>query len=349
MKIAQLGFYGTNTGDSAALFNIRRYLPKDIEWTSIHMEAQGSARQPLYEIVNFFIDANNKYDMILVGGAGLVEGGKWNNSTTGWKLPFNKQILDIIEIPIVVFGVGFNFFRGMAKLSSEGKKNLSLLIDKAKLFSVRKDGSYEELMKAVTPSKYIYEIIDAGGMQEIELPEKKEMKIGCFNPTMNGGECWTSRNIPLKELIEVIQSHQMKAHTHGPKAYCAAYRQLDYIISEDKFMNNLKEDFQRNIEIYNDVDFVIPMHQHGQLFCFGKNIPYITIASMEKMLFQDKKLGLDEYSVDTSLDNWVSILDKKIIRLKTDEDYLKQWYTIRKVRIDKLRKDFKDFCRKVTE
>ena len=349
MKIAQLGFYGTNTGDSAALYNIRKFFPKDTEWTSIHMESQGSARQPIYEIVNFFLDANVKYDMILVGGAGLVEGGKWNTATTGWKLPFNKQILDIISIPIVVFGVGFNFFRGMEKLNSEGKKNLSLLIDKAKLFSVRNDGSYEELMKAVKPSKYIYEIMDAGGMQDIELPQKSEMKIGCFNPTMNGGQCWDSRNVPLQELVEVIQSHKMKAHTHSPKAYCSAYRELDYIIPKDIFMNNLKEDFQRNIEIYNDVDFIVPMHQHGQLFSFGKNIPYISIASMEKMVNQDKKFGLEDYTVDTSLDNWVSILDEKITRLKTDANYLKRWYDIRTEKIDDIKIAFKHFCKKVIE
>ena len=61
------------------------------------MESQGSARQPIYEIVNFFLDANVKYDMILVGGAGLVEGGKWNTATTGWKLPFNKQIFVTLD------------------------------------------------------------------------------------------------------------------------------------------------------------------------------------------------------------------------------------------------------------
>jgi len=345
MKIAQMGFYGTNTGDNAALYNIRRYI--DAEWTDINMQDLANANQSIPQLVNLFLDINNKYDMIMVGGAGLIEGGVWNNTPTGWKLPFNKDTLSVISIPIVVFGVGFNFFRGMPKLNEEGKKNLSLLIDKAKVFSVRNDGSYEELMDAVTPSKEIYEIIDAGGMQEVECPQKDKIEIGCFNPTMNGGGPWQSRNIPIDNLLRIIKSHNMQAHTHGHKAYCPEYDSLDWIINKDEFIHNLKNDFQKNIEIYNDVDFIVPMHQHGQLFSFGKNIPYISIASMEKMVKQDKKLGLENYSVDTSLNNWTEILDKKIVRLKTDKEYLKIWYTVRKVRMKRLRKEFKEFCKKV--
>lgn len=345
MKIAQMGFYTTNTGDNAALYNIRKYI--GAEWTNINMQEEANANKTIPELVNLFIDINNKYDMIMIGGAGLIEGGVWNNTSTGWKLPFNEQILSIISIPIVVFGVGFNFFRGMPKLNDLGKKHLGMLIKQAKLFSVRNDGSYEELMEAVTPSKKIYEIIDAGGMQETQCPIKSKMEIGCFNPTMNGGTCWTSRNIPLDALIKVITSHQMKAHTHGPKAYCGEYNNLDWILTRENFMDNLREDFQKNIEIYNDVDFVIPMHQHGQLFCYGKNIPYITIASMEKMVNQDKKLGLSDYSVDTSVDDWVPLLDEKINRLKTDATYLKKWYDIRSAKIDDLETEFRHFCRLV--
>ena len=134
-----------------------------------------------------------------------------------------------ITLPIVVFGVGFNFFRGMSKLNNQGKENLNLLIDKAKLFSVRNDGSYEELMEAVNPSKQIYEILDAGGMQEVECKTKDKVKIGCFNPTMNGGKPWTSRNVNAESLVRTILSHEMKAHTHSPKAYCGVYSKLDFI------------------------------------------------------------------------------------------------------------------------
>ena len=347
MKIAQMGFYGTNTGDNAALYNIRNYI--DAEWTDINMQDTANSNKSIPELVNLFIDINNKHDMIMVGGAGLIEGGVWNNTTTGWKLPFNKEILSVISVPIVVFGVGFNFFRGMSKLNDTGKKNLSLLIDKAKVFSVRNDGSYEELMDAVKPSKYIYEIMDAGGMQDVESPQKREMKVGCFNPTMNGGGPWESRNIPVDKLLPVIKSHKLKAHTHGHKAYCNEYKELDWLITKDEFKHNLKTYFQTNIEMYNQFDFVVPMHQHGQLFSFGKNIPYISIASMEKMVNQDKKFGLEDYTVDTSLDNWVSILDEKVTRLKTDANYLKRWYDIRTEKIDDIRIGFKHFCKKVIE
>ena len=67
------------------------------------------------------------------------------------------------------------------------------------------------------------------------------------------------------------------------------------------------------------------------------------------MVNQDKKFGLEDYTVDTSLDNWVSILDEKITRLKTDVNYLKRWYDIRTEKIDDIKIAFKHFCKKVIE
>ena len=56
MKIAQMGFYSTNTGDNAALYNIREYI--DADWTNINMQEEANASKSIPELVNLFIRPN---------------------------------------------------------------------------------------------------------------------------------------------------------------------------------------------------------------------------------------------------------------------------------------------------
>ena len=69
------------------------------------------------------------------------------------------------------------------------------------------------------------------------------------------------------------------------------------------------------VNLYDNFDYVVPMHGHGQLIAYGKNIPYISIAGQEKMSELDKKLGLEDYCVDTKKNDCEKILDEKLNKL----------------------------------
>ena len=140
IKITQMGYFGTNVGDSVALFNLRPYIEKyvsaEIQWSELNLKNLVITKNnnKIKNIIEFFKKINKDYDILLIGGAGLIEGWKYNDNITSWKLPFNEEILNVISIPIIVFGIGLNFWRNQEKLNNTGKKNLQLLIEKSKFF-----------------------------------------------------------------------------------------------------------------------------------------------------------------------------------------------------------------------
>lgn len=348
-----MGYFGTNVGDNVALFNLRPYIQEhvheEIEWSELNLKNLKMTKENsnIQKIISFFEKINEEYDVLLIGGAGLVEGWKYNNNITSWKLPFNEEVLNVISIPMIVFGIGLNFWRGKEKLNNEGKKNLRLLIEKSNIFSVRNDGSYEELINLVNPSKKIYEILDAGAVYEKENIKKNNVTEGYFNASDNCDKTWETKNINIKKLFNVIEKYQLKSYTHTAKTYNKRFKKLKFFIKKEKFCEYLEKDFNKLVDLYNNFDYVVPMHGHGQLIAYGKNIPYISIAGQEKMSELDKKLGLEDYCVDTKKNNCEKILDEKINKLLKDKEYLNNWYKIRNDKYGKLKEEFISFCKEV--
>ena len=73
-----------------------------------------------------------KYDALVVGGGGLVESHGYDFNTayehkgvpsTHYKLPFNKEILESIGIPVFFAGVGINYFRGKEGFTDRALKS----------------------------------------------------------------------------------------------------------------------------------------------------------------------------------------------------------------------------------
>ena len=74
MKILQLGSYGQNIGDELALQTIRNHLPSHWKWINWSFRDILSANQI------------NKYNMLIIGGGGLIEGDTWGveKGGNGW-------------------------------------------------------------------------------------------------------------------------------------------------------------------------------------------------------------------------------------------------------------------------
>jgi hypothetical protein len=111
-----------------------------------------------------FIDRiNNEADLLLIGGGGLIHG------IDRWMLHLDDELIETIKKPIIVFGVGYNFFRGEDCFSPILKNSLQLMAKKALSFSVRNDGSQDKLMGY---GLYFPEVSDPGFFIDY-FPSKK--------------------------------------------------------------------------------------------------------------------------------------------------------------------------------
>lgn len=359
LKVVQLAVYNTNIGDTIAIKAIRnrfeKYCDQPVEWIDLDL------------LKNFYRDGNDpkkarkkleqftkNANLLIVGGCGLIEGAGWNRMKTGWKLPFSAETVGSIKCPVVTFGVGANFFRGMPTLTEKGSEALQVFINHCKYFSVRNDGSFEVLNEMGFTG--IEEVPDGGLIypQERVVKDKEQIKTMIFNPTFNNNakinEFRKIDNSVKKGVMDKMKEKGIRYFAHTPKSYTGW--KGHYLFGSNVLMSGVKTE---NVDKYIDdnygkaFDAITTMHGHGQLIAFGKNVPFITFATQDKNVGFNRKYGLLDYQVDTQEDNWSIKLFEKMDRLQNDSEYLKTWYETRHSHYDKMVDTFDDLIKRSIE
>jgi polysaccharide pyruvyl transferase WcaK-like protein len=360
MKIAQIAVYKTNIGDTIAIQAIRnrmeKYYGEPIEWKDIDLiKTFARHKNDVSKSKSTLSKITKEVDLLIVGGCGLIEGANWNKTKTGWKLPFNSKTLKGVHCPMVSFAIGANFFRGMDTLTPAGKAGLNDFIDRCDLFSVRNDGSYETLRKMGFKQEKLEEVPDGGIIydQDRIKEDLDEIKLVAFNPTYNNSAQINKRRgiTPgvRKKIGEFFKSTKGVYLPHTPKAYKGW--KGEWLASQTRLKSGLKAP---NVdayidEFYNKVDALVPMHGHGQLVAFGKNVPFITLATQDKNSDFCKKYSLTDYMIDSKNSKWVDNLFKLVEKLQSDEQYLKNWYEIRHLHYGNIVETFDDYTKRVIE
>ena len=363
MRIAHFGAYGINIGDNIALYNVRKGIEASfgspIKWESINILDFHETRNNINFTIEEFkkISANN--DMLIIGGGGLLEGGVYNQGfDTGYKLPFTAQTLEYLDIPIVVFSVGVNYFRMIEGFNSVGVQALQGLVNKSSLFSVRNDGSKDSMLDMLPAyADKIHEIPDPGLMYLNESPQLDSIDTSKikFQPAWNGDSRVLSgrfvRDQNLQDISRFVSNHQLEIVPHSPKDY--AFFGLD----KTQYVVNL-EDFRKEATLENAVTFldrylsydaVIAMRGHGQLVSIGSNTPSLYLSTQDKVLNFSKKNGFEDYNIDVLEYDWLGKLQRSYDKLLNDKEYLQNWYNIRNKMMPLYNSSYQDFCNKTAQ
>tara|TARA_R100000008_G_C3587657_1_gene173824 strand:- start:6939 stop:8021 length:1083 start_codon:yes stop_codon:yes gene_type:complete len=355
IKIAQLASYDANVGDNIATLNIRKKINElfdnQVEWESVNILNFFDARHNIGFCKSKFKKISEDNDMLIVGGGGLIEGDY--KYETRFKLPFNEEILSVIKIPIVSFGIGVNYFRSRkrSQISPEGLKNLKSFIDRCELFSVRNDGSHEILMNFFNDSK-IQEVPDPGLIFGFEMGQKEDIVDGFFQPAWNGGEDIIKgrdlNDMNLDKISKIVEHYNLKVIPHCSKDYRFPLNKDLFHWTQEQFSELVKyENFIKLFQTYYDFDFSVAMRGHSQLCAIGLNLPSIYFSTQDKLLNFSKKNNFMEYNVDIKEEHWNLKLAEKINKLKNDKNYLKEWYNIRDVNMHNYKAQFNTFSEKI--
>lgn len=327
MNVLHLGAYERNIGDSVALENIRLEFP-EYNWKSLDIQHPNATKKILEQ----------DYDLLLIGGGGLIEGGNWNKNKYSWKLPFTETEIKMIEKPIVVFAVGLNFFRGMEKLNPKGIKNLQTLIEQSRLFSVRNDFSGIEIKQYYSGDKV--QIIPDPGVIQKEVSQKKILNKILFSPAINSnGNIMAHRKIDSRQIVKIAEKLKCDCIAHTGKDFIAG---VNHIISYEKL--SAAKFPAKVFNKYDNYDLVIAMRGHAQLVAYGKGIPCIALSSQNKLAGFYTKVGMEDYTIDTERNDWMNILMDKVEELKNNPQ---RWYDIRFGHIGELRDKFYNFCKQI--
>lgn len=161
MRFAHIASHTTNIGDGALIQGIQTILPLDLG-KPIEFVNEDIWDFRFYKSRDFdtrYVQwLNDNVDLLLIGGGGMI-------SQNGFSLPLKPDTFNLLSVPVVVYGVGHNLFRGEKLRRPEDLYNLIRVINKnGGLFSVRNDGSYSRLEKDLDKilTQDVFEIPDPG-------------------------------------------------------------------------------------------------------------------------------------------------------------------------------------------
>lgn len=305
----------SNAGDTVLSQCVRRFLGFR-KWNI--MDVSQKVDQNLIEEIN-------KSDILLIGGGGLFLPDTNENSISGWQWAISKEQIDQIKVPIVIFSVGYNYFRGQTN-SELFTSSLNHIVRKAAFVGLRNKGSVEVIKELVDDSlkdKILYQPCTTTLISKIYgVYSKRNTKVVAFNIAFDREERRYGDN---KEVI--LSQVAMAARLIEEKGYEIVYvahsdgdlRFLPYLnkAGVNYKVKNLTQSFPGEvIRFYKHIEIVIGMRGHAQMIPFGVGVKIISLGTHDKMRWFLQDISMEECYIN--LNEECDKISNRIMKIFSD-------------------------------
>lgn len=295
-----------NSGDIVLSECVRRTFNREmgskIRWTLTSV----------YEQVNEqLIRRINASRMLIIGGGGLFLPDTNANLISGWQWACSREQLNEICVPIVLYSVGYNYFRGQEP-SALFIDNLNAIVEKSVFVGLRNHGSVEAVKALVHESlkdKIGYQPCTTTLIRRImpELPAKKESGKIAFNLAFDRADrrYGERKEDILREIVKSIYRLQDKGYEVYIIAHCLNDLSILSKLHDWRKIHAIDAsawDMDRLARFYNDMDAVLGMRGHAQMIPFGVNCHIISLGSHEKMRWFLEDIDAPEWYVELTED-----------------------------------------------
>lgn len=330
MRILHSYCLNYNIGDYALGIGVKNLLRNYLE-----VDLIGNTNLQGREFNEYYINevVNKRYDLLVIGGGGIIHGAHWPN---GWFWLIEKDLIKQIEIPFIVYGVGYNYWEEEGGIPERGRIHLEETIKRAAYFSVRNDGSAGRLfnqtgIKAdVIPDPGFHIDLNTDYENFVNEPyvliqianDKPINRFGSLEKqqTFINDMKRITRDLAKKykviyapHVIEDVQiSRDIVAGIENAEVWDFGYFSFDH---SDKAVG-----------YYKYAEFVLAMRGHGQILPIGFNTPVIALENHPKHRGLMEELNLLDYNVKVDSDQFYSELSKKITLLNSNKNQLKERY-----------------------
>ncbi len=89
---------------------------------------------------------------VLVGGGGLLISDTNANPLSGWQWKISRDVLERLEVPLVVFAIGYNRFRDGAEFPPMFRRHLEATVARSVFFGARNAGSVMQIRSQLPDS-----------------------------------------------------------------------------------------------------------------------------------------------------------------------------------------------------
>ena len=306
LRVVHLGYHHPNNAGDTVLYPATRLLwQQQVGSTSFTL-------QPVHGAVTAeTIDMINAHDALLIGGGGLFLPDTNENSISGWQWACPTDLLERIDVPIFVLGVGYNRFKGQQDFAPVFRESVSMLIQKSRFFGLRNSGSVEALKEYIPDSfqeklsvqpcpttllsfllKYDEEKVSAGRDESRLL----SLNIAMDRPHLRFGDSeddllWEIADAG-REIVRNGWDVQMFAHS-GMDTMASVWLQSRGLNCRELRLKGKSPAVV--VEQYRSVTLAVGMRGHSQLIPFGLGCPIFSLITHPKLQFFLDDIGCTQW------------------------------------------------------
>ena len=254
---------------------------------------------------------NEKAKGILVGGGGLFIADTNPNNESGWQWKIAKDDLEALKPPLILFGVGYNQFRGANGFPPVFGGHVTSTVEKARFIGLRNHGSIAGLKKHLPEGlhgKLTYQpcmttVLNRyypAAMHEVERPAKtialnlafdrRSERFGLEEEAILGRIATALKTLTEKGFKFVAAVH---AWDDDPMI---EFLHREGITAEYKRLN--LDSPEEIVKFYKSMPLTIGMRGHAQMIPFGCGNAIFSIISHPKLAYFLEDVGHPEWGAD---------------------------------------------------
>ena len=314
---------GGNSGDfilySMVETSFDKVLGEKQKWITRHVRF-GEVTAKEVELINKY----GKY--LIIGGHGLFMVDTNKNNNSGWQFNITLENLKAIKIPIIIFAIGYNRFRGQEDFSPVFNKHIEVLLSKSIFFGLRNYGSIEAI-KRYAP-KHLHDKIKfqpcpttvAAQLfpsriksQKIDTPRKIAFCLAFDRQKYRFGG---KHSTIFEKLIALM--NELKRNKWEVSVVVHLMSDLDNNIT-NLFNKNgyviiplFNKTMDETLDFYAEMDLIVGMRGHSLMIPFGLEVPVISLTTQDKQKWFIETTNHPEWSIEIENENFDKDLAKTI-------------------------------------
>lgn len=259
------------------------------------------------------ISSINRSSALIIGGGGLFLPDTNENDISGWQWAISDDLLESINVPIIVFTVGYNYFNNQ-EIDNLFVKSVIHLCKKADFIGLRNRGSVyaiQELLPERLKEKVRFQPCTTTIIRKIygnRISIKKDSRKVAINMAFDRSE----RRFSCKkeEICRACAGAMKKIETMGFDIvlvyHCPDDSEFKSYLDEINVNYEVKDlslEFPDKVyEFYNGIHCVLGMRGHAQMIPFGLNCGIITLGTHNKMRWFLEDINMKELYIDITED-----------------------------------------------
>lgn len=285
--------------------------------------------------------ANHNFDGVVIGGGGLLlrdqEGSNVINS--GWQWNSTVDAVQSLNIPIFVFAVGYNRFRGQDEFGPIFNDHIRAIASKSRFFGLRNTGSIDSLKRYLPcdqhgllrrqfcPTTILWQLYPEYRQLATEYDDRKA-RLLAFNAAFDREHLrfGSKKDENLMNIAHALKLAQNRGWTISLAAHKTLDRQVESYLDSagvDYETADLTDAVPEEImEYYAKVDLAMGMRGHAQMIPFGLRRPILSLISHDKMRFFLEDIDRPQWGIELDSGDLSDRLESKLIELETNRSSL---------------------------